>query len=102
MGITSQSTIAAKANRDEIRRLLEDPEYLAARRARIIMGDAPQLETLLYHYAYGKPTEVIDLRRDHDDLANMNDAEMLATLQTLKDKLLEGMNDAVPSPDTTH
>lgn len=56
--------IPNKANReirDIARRLLEDPGYLKALKARLLSGKAPTLEPLLYHYAYGKPKESVEV-----------------------------------------
>lgn len=39
------------------RQLLEDPAYRRALRRRLLTGRAPHVETLLFHYAYGKPSE---------------------------------------------
>jgi hypothetical protein len=39
------------------RGILEDPGYVKLLVERIRTGQAPAIETLLYHYAYGKPTE---------------------------------------------
>lgn len=63
---------------------LTDPAYLESLRIRLLNGEAPHIETLLYHYGYGKPKETLalegpmrpvivdllrpeDIRRDHDD-----------------------------------
>ncbi len=43
--------------RELARRLIEDPEYQASLRDRLIAGKAPQMEILLFSYAYGKPVE---------------------------------------------
>jgi hypothetical protein len=52
--------------------ILTSQEYRQSIHNRIILGDLPpQLECLLYHYAYGKPVErveVTDVPFDHDDL----------------------------------
>lgn len=37
--------------------LLSDKKYLASLKVRLEEGKAPHMETLLHHYAYGKPTE---------------------------------------------
>lgn len=39
------------------RELLESPDYLKSRRARIVSGEAGPLEQMLHYYAYGKPKE---------------------------------------------
>ena len=44
------------------RECLEDPKYIAALRERLREGRAPHMETLLAHYAYGKPKDTLDLR----------------------------------------
>src|SRR5262245_12169874 len=41
------------------RSVLEDPEYREKVRQRVIDGEAPHVETLMYHYGYGKPVERI-------------------------------------------
>jgi hypothetical protein len=43
--------------REFARHLIEDPEYQASLRHRMIAGKAPQMEMVLFHYAYGKPVE---------------------------------------------
>ena len=51
---------ATREVREWARGLLEDPLYRAALQRRLIDGTCPpQLEVLLYHYAYGKPVDVI-------------------------------------------
>jgi DNA mismatch repair ATPase MutS len=40
--------------------LVEDEEYLKLLRVRIKAGDAPHMEILLWHYAYGKPKDVVE------------------------------------------
>ncbi len=47
------------------RALLESPDYMDTLPARILT--CPHLETLLYHYAYGKPKQEIDLLHDFSD-----------------------------------
>ena len=38
---------------------LSSPAYLASAEERILKGDAPHLETLWHHYAFGKPKETV-------------------------------------------
>lgn len=40
--------------------LLSDPAYVDSLRRRLTSGKAPHMETLLHHYAYGKPKETVD------------------------------------------
>lgn len=42
-------------------RLLNDPEYQLSLRKRIIAGECPSIEVLLYQYAYGKPVERVQV-----------------------------------------
>ena len=42
------------------RSLLERPEYLESLQKRLDAGRAPHMETLLAHYAYGKPAEQVE------------------------------------------
>lgn len=46
--------------RDVSRQMLERPEYLRALQARLDAGTAGPVESLLYHYGYGKPKETIE------------------------------------------
>jgi hypothetical protein len=46
--------------REAARLLLDDPEYRRSLRTRLIDGKAGSVETLLFHYAYGKPKEIIE------------------------------------------
>lgn len=39
------------------RYLLEHPRYQQSLRRRLLAGKAPQVEVLLFHYAYGRPVE---------------------------------------------
>jgi hypothetical protein len=43
--------------REFARRLIEDPEYQAGLWQRVTEGKAPQMEMLLFKYAYGQPVE---------------------------------------------
>jgi len=55
-GIPNKATVEIK---QAARALLEDPAYVEALRARLQTGDAGPVESLLYHYAYGKPKETV-------------------------------------------
>lgn len=39
--------------------VLNDPEYMASARQRMIDGKAPHLETLYHHYIDGKPKDTV-------------------------------------------
>ena len=53
-GTPNKGTVEIK---EFARSTLEDPLYQKRLRDRVIQGKAPQLEVLLFHYAYGKPKE---------------------------------------------
>ncbi len=50
--------------REFARHQIEDPEYQASLRGRLIAGKAPQMEMMLFHYAYGKPVERHEVTAD--------------------------------------
>ena len=47
------------------RAIIEDPVYRERLKQRILDGDAPQIEALLYHYTYGRPKQEAD---SHDPI----------------------------------
>jgi len=47
--------------RDVARNLLEDPKYIESLKYRLMQGQAAHMETLLHHYAYGKPSESMNV-----------------------------------------
>jgi hypothetical protein len=49
--------------KDFARSILEDPTYQTRLKQRLLDGDAPQIEQLLYHYLYGKPRQELELTR---------------------------------------
>jgi hypothetical protein len=53
-GTPNKATVEIK---EFARSILEDPLYQKRLRGRISQGKAPQIEVLLFHYAYGKPKE---------------------------------------------
>ena len=46
--------------REAARLLLDDADYRTSLRQRLIAGTAPHMETLLHHYAFGKPKDVLE------------------------------------------
>jgi hypothetical protein len=57
-GVTNKATREIQAFAKDF---LESDEYRARLRVRIERGQAMAIETLLYHYAYGKPKERIEV-----------------------------------------
>jgi hypothetical protein len=54
--------------RDAARALVEDEAYRERLRARLLAGEAGHIETLLWHYAYGKPKDELELLGDRVDI----------------------------------
>ena len=42
-------------------KFLTSKEYIDSAKCRVLSGDAPHLETLWHHYAFGKPKESVTL-----------------------------------------
>jgi hypothetical protein len=40
-------------------KFLSSREYIDSAKCRVLKGDAPHLETLWHHYAFGKPKEIV-------------------------------------------
>lgn len=47
--------------RDAARRLVGDAEYRRSLRERLRNGNAGQMESVLWYYAYGKPSDKVEL-----------------------------------------
>ena len=63
-GTSNKATVEVKAL---TRSLLGDPIYIEGLRKRLRTGKvAPAVETTLWHYAYGKPKELVRLERDEE------------------------------------
>lgn len=52
---------ATREIQEAARGLLEDPAYVEALKLRLKRGTAGAVETLLYHYAYGKPKDTLSV-----------------------------------------
>ena len=52
---------ATREIKDFARNLVESPEYVKSLTRRLIAGRAPHMETLIFHYGYGKPKETVDV-----------------------------------------
>lgn len=58
-GIPNKATVEAK---EACAKLVDDPAYRAKLRERLLRGKlAPAVETMLWHYAHGKPKETVSL-----------------------------------------
>jgi hypothetical protein len=58
-GTPNKATVEVK---EAARLLVDDPEYRKTLKERLLAGTAgPGVETMLWHYAYGKPKESVEL-----------------------------------------
>lgn len=57
--------------------IVNDPEYRELLAIRLKTGEAPHMETLLWHYAYGKPKESVEIKTV-EDFGDLSPAELQA------------------------
>ena len=57
--------------RELARSIVKDDGYPQKLRARVEAGKAPHMETLLFHYAFGKPKDWVDLGEEDSRLASL-------------------------------
>lgn len=57
-GAKNKTTAEVRAAAEK---LVSDPEYRKELKTRLREGKAPHMETLLWHYAYGKPAEQVEV-----------------------------------------
>ena len=60
------------------RAIVEDPEYRLALKLRVSLGEAPGMEMLLWHYAYGKPKETVEVVRGPSEFDAMTPEQLRA------------------------
>lgn len=72
--------------------LLNDPHYLERLKLRLLAGELPPaMEAMLFHYAFGKPVESIEVT-DARDIERMTDAELLEAEQALRARMVPSVN----------
>ena len=71
-GTQNRTTIAA---REAAALIVDDAEYRESLRARVIAGQAPHMETLLWFYVYGKPVDRVE-QGGPGAFAALTDAEL--------------------------
>jgi len=76
--------VTTKAARAVCLKILEDPEYRQSI-ARRIKNDAlpAAVECLMWHYAYGKPTEKMEVHVSGDELQDLSSAQLAARASSL-------------------
>lgn len=95
-GALNKATLAIK---EIATGLLEDPAYQTSLAERLIAGKAPHMETLLHHYAYGKPVERFEDVTPPRPHAMKSKTELLDALGVLKAKL-ERIRDPISVGDS--
>ena len=75
-GSLNQRTVEAKAL---ARELVNDPTYRKNLQKRLRAGDAGAMEVLLWHYAWGKPRETLELSWNLEKLSDL-ELDQLETL----------------------
>jgi len=85
---------ATVATRGDIRtwakRLLESDSYRKTVQQRLENGTLPpQLEVLLYHYAFGKPAETLNVSVSMEDMSSMTTEQLAARAEELTKALNE-------------
>jgi hypothetical protein len=92
------------------RRLLDDPAYWKSLKRRLIRGEAPRLEQLIWEYGYGRPRAELDDAPGTDqptDLVQLleqleaPDRQRLASPPRAVDSL-NSKDDPVPPMSTNH
>lgn len=83
------------------RQLLESAEYRRNLEKRVTDGTAPPaIEAMLWHYAYGKPIEQVEIQvsQAHDDLSKLSVEELQQRARDLARQLEEAqqLEDALP------
>jgi len=69
-----------------VRRIIEDPEYRRNLKRRALAGILPPaMETMLWHYLYGKPQDVVKVEvEDHRaEIIKMTDDELRLSAQEI-------------------
>lgn len=93
-----------KQSRKEFARaILNSTEYRDSLLWRIKMHELPpQVETLLYHYAYGKPTDIVEVREQVNKLESLSEAQLETHLLRVSERLRQLRQLASPEEGSVH
>lgn len=80
--------------RNAAREIVEDPEYRRMLKIRLQVGEAPHMETLLWHYAYGKPVDRVEVKEVVGDFEGATAEELRARALEIARRIQE------PTPDS--
>jgi hypothetical protein len=89
------------------RKLVQSSEYRQKLEARLLRGDLPPaLEAMIWHYAFGKPAETINLnvQEGQEDLSGLSTEELLERSKKLQEALEEAtaVENAINVTPVTH
>lgn len=91
-GVPNRATVEI---RHFCRAFVHDPKYLEAATRRVIAGKSPQLELLIWQYAYGRPKSAEEVEaQDRARDAPRVTVNILEVLGTLPDEALERLEAA--------
>jgi len=67
------------AAQSHAKKILESPDYVRNLETRAKAGNlAPAVEAMLWHYAFGKPVETIEVSHHLERLEELSDAELVS------------------------
>ena len=49
--------------REFAQKFIDDADYRESLRKRVLRGDAPHMETLIWHYRFGKPKDTLEINQ---------------------------------------
>jgi hypothetical protein len=49
--------------REFAQKFIDDADYRESLRRRVLRGDAPHMETLIWHYRFGKPKDTLEINQ---------------------------------------
>ena len=90
--------------RSRARKLLSSDAYLTNLEAALVDRTiSPQVEVLLYHYAYGKPAEQLNVNIQQEDLSSLSTEELLKRAEMALTALREAqaLENAIDAQFTT-
>lgn len=81
-GVQNKATVEV---REMAQKLIEDPGYRKALKIRLQVGEAQAVETMLWHYAYGKPKERVEVTVPGGIAVSVNDPRLMTTEEREKE-----------------
>jgi hypothetical protein len=88
---------ATREVRDAARALVDDQDYRAALRVRLKAGTAPHMETLLWHYGYGKPTERIEVKDTTNEFEDLTAEQLRERARLIAHRIIDQPQQDDPS-----